>query len=510
VTSTAETGVGAAGAFDPQGVAGYVAGRTWQLVIGGELVDAASGRAYPTFDPSTRTLLAHVPDGDAADVERAFRAAAAAQEQWAETAPRQRARLLRDLAALIDGHALELAALDAVDLGSPLRSMLLDVERATDSLRMFADWSLQLTGEVVPASAEHLHYTRREPFGVVGRILPFNHPLMFAIGKAAAPLLAGNALIIKPAHQTPLSALRFGELAREVLPPGLVNVVSGQGPETGAALVTHPQIRRLAFIGSERTGRTIQSDAAAAAVKQVSLELGGKNAMLVFPDADLTAAARSAVTGMNLEASTGQSCGSTSRLLLHASIAGQVLPAVVDAFRALRVGPALDDATEVGPLVSEQQQDRVRTLVDDAVAAGAVLECGGTASAAASAGGGFYYPPTVLSGVDPGMRIASEEAFGPVLTVFTFETEAEAVALANSLDYGLTASVWTSDLNRAHRLAHDLEAGFVWINGSSQHFPGVPYGGVKASGIGREECLDELLSFTQVKSVNVMGALARR
>jgi 2-formylbenzoate dehydrogenase len=232
--------------------------------------------------------------------------------------------------------------------------------------------------------------------------------------------------------------------------------------------------------------------------------------MLVFPDADLAAAARSAVVGMNLEASTGQSCGSTSRLLLHASIADQVLPAVVDAFRALRVGPALDEATEVGPLVSEQQQDRVRTLVDDAVAAGAVVECGGTVSAAAAGGAGFYYPPTVLSGVDPGMRIASEEAFGPVLTVFTFETEAEAVALANSLDYGLTASVWTSDLNRAHRLAHDLEAGFVWINGSSQHFPGVPYGGVKASGIGREECLDELLSFTQVKSVNVMGALARR
>ncbi|MBB5790091.1 aldehyde dehydrogenase family protein [Jiangella mangrovi] len=509
MTSTTASGIGAA--FDAQGVAGYVAGRTWRLAIGGELVDAASGRTYPTFDPSTRTLLAHVPDGDAADVERAYRAAAAAQEQWAETAPRQRARLLRDLAALVDEHALELAALDAVDLGSPLRSMLLDVERATDSLRLFADWSLQLTGEVVPASAEHLHYTRREPFGVVGRILPFNHPLMFAAGKAAAPLLAGNALIIKPAHQTPLSALRFGELAQQVLPAGLVNVVSGQGPETGAALVTHPRIRRLAFIGSERTGRLVQAAAAAAAVKQVSLELGGKNAMLVFPDADLAAAARSAVTGMNLEASTGQSCGSTSRLLLHASIADQVLPAVVDAFQALRVGPALDEATEVGPLVSEQQQEKVRGLVDDAVAAGAVLECGGTtASAAAPTEAGFYYPPTVLSAVDPAMRIAREEAFGPVLTVFTFQTEAEAVALANDLDYGLTASVWTSDINRAHRLAHDLEAGFVWINGSSQHFPGVPYGGVKASGIGREECLDELLSFTQVKSVNVMGALARR
>lgn len=491
------------GPFDHDEVAAHVAAQDWRLSIGGRAVTASSGKTYEIVDPSTRRVLAEVPDGDATDIHRAYEAAASAQIGWAGTPPRERARLLRQLADLLDLHAYELALLDAADLGSPLRSMQLDAERATDALRMFADWALQLTGEVLPSSAEHLHYTRREPFGVVGRILPFNHPLMFAVSKSAAPLMAGNALIIKPAHQTPLSALRFGELAQEVLPAGLVNVVSGSGPATGAALAGHPKVRRLAFIGSERTGRTIQSTAAQVAVKSITLELGGKNAMIVFPDADLERAAHSAVMGMNLQASTGQSCGSTSRLLLHKDIAERVQREVVAQFKELRVGPALHRETDVGPLVSPEQQAQVHELVEDAVKAGATLECGG----ALGPDDGYFYMPTVLSNVTPAMRVAKEEVFGPVLSILTFSSEDEALALANSLDYGLTASVWTQDVNRSHRFAHRLEAGFIWINGSSQHFPGVPYGGFKASGLGREESLDELLSFTQVKAVNVMGIL---
>ncbi|TDD70314.1 aldehyde dehydrogenase family protein [Actinomadura darangshiensis] len=481
-----------------------ISAHPWRLLIGGDLVPAARGGRYTTHDPSTERPLAHVPDGDAEDVDRAYRAAAAAAPGWRATAPRARARTVRELARVLRANAEELARLDVHDLGSPYPMMLLDVERAADSLDLFADWALQLTGEVIPASAEHLHYTLREPYGVVARILPFNHPVMFAAGKIAAPLMAGNTVLVKPAHQTPLSALRTGELFADVLPPGVLNVVSGAGPATGAAISAHPGIRRIAFIGSESVGRAIQADAARAAVKHVTMELGGKNAMVVFPDADLEAAADGAVRGMNFTASTGQSCGSTSRLLVHRDIAADLTDRLRARMTALRVGHPLDPDTDVGPLVSADQYRKVLDHLDRARRDGATTLCGGTRPPGLDAG--HFIAPTLLTGVRPDMDAANQEIFGPVLSVLPFGTEDEAIRLANSVDYGLTASVWTNDLTCAHRLAVALEAGFVWVNGASQHFPGVPYGGVKASGLGREESLDELLGFTQTKAVTVFNA----
>ncbi len=477
-----------------------VTNRQWQIRIGGRSMDIDG--EYDVEDPSSGKHLTTAPECTPGEVDKVVRAAAKAQESWSEVPPRIRADKIRAFAAVLTEHREQLATLDAIDGGHPLAVMRKDVDHAVDLVKVMADYALSLGGETFPLSS-NLHFTVREPYGVVARVIPFNHPLFFAATKAAPALMAGNAVVVKTPDQTPLSGLLMAELAEEVFGPDLFAVVSGRGAVTGQALVRHPMIRRIGFTGATGTGRRIQRDAADAGVKHVTLELGGKNAMIVMPDADLALAAASAVNGMNFTATAGQSCGSTSRLLLHESVADEVLSEVVARVSAIKVGHPLVDDTDMGPVISEAQYRKSLDAVATAISEGAnVLTGGGRPSTVGSEG--WYVAPTVLAGVSGGDTVAQAEIFGPVLSVLTFTDEDDAVRVANGTEYGLTASIWTNDVRRAHRMANRLHAGYVWINGSSQHFWGLPFGGTKSSGVGREESVEEMLSYTETKAVTVV------
>ncbi|KPN45724.1 aldehyde dehydrogenase [Mycobacterium intracellulare subsp. chimaera] len=475
--------------------------RDWRVVVSGRQRSAA--RRYVTESPATEQPLAQVPDCAPEDVDHAVAATEAAQRAWARKPPRERARQLRAFAEALREHREELATIDALDGGFPITAMRLDVDAAVDYIEVMCDLALDLGGRTIPASGQHLHYTLQQPYGVVARIVPYNHPLFFAAAKIAAPLVAGNGVVLKAPEQAPLSALRIGEIAAEVLPSGLLVVLTGRGSESGRALVRHPRVRRIAVIGSEQTGRSIQHDAADTGVKDVTLELGGKNAMLVLADADPVRAAAGAVVGMNFTATMGQSCGSTSRLLVHRSLVDEVLENVRLLVERIRIGDPLADETEMGPLITRVHYERVLDAIDSAKRAGAEVVTGG-----GRPGGigdrGYFVAPTVLAAVSPDSAVARTEIFGPVLSVMTFDDVGEAVDVANRVEYGLTAAVWTENVGMAHSLASQLDAGYIWVNGSSRHFWGVPFGGFKNSGIGREDSLEELVSFSQTKAVNVL------
>jgi betaine-aldehyde dehydrogenase len=475
---------------------------TRPILIGGEFRTARSGETIDALNPATGEIIARFPRCGPDDVDDAVQAAQAAFESWRDTTPLERAQRALRLADLIAEHAEELALLDVTENGSPIREMRNDANIAIATLRYFAGVALELRGDTIPGEAGRLNYTLTQPFGVVGRIVPFNHPMMFAAGKTVAPLIAGNTVIIKPSEHTSTSTLRLAELFDEAFPPGVVNVVTGYGEEAGDALVTHPGVRRIAFTGAASIGRRIQQRAATHVVKTVSLELGGKNPIVVFPDADLDAAIDGALRGMAFTWQ-GQSCGSTSRLLVHRSLHDEFVQRLSARMDALRSGPPDDEATDTGAIVHRRQYEKVLSYLELGRNEGLRVVVGGGPPDDPALARGMFVRPTLFDDVPADSRLAQEEIFGPVLAAMPFDGYEQALEMANGVALGLTASVYTSDLATAHRFARDVEAGYVWVNDSQKHFPGAPYGGFKDSGVGREESIEELYSYAQLKNVNV-------
>ena len=477
---------------------------SYPLRIGDGLYDGTDGPTMPVTAPGTGERIAAVPVCGPEVVDAAITSAAAAQPEWAALGAGGRGRALRCFADALRADAERLARIDAVDSGNPLAAMRNDLAYAADSLDYFAGIARELHGKTLPASAGGLHMTLREPYGVVARTLPFNHPLMFTVYHAAAPLAAGNTVVIKAPDQAPVSPLEVAYTAAEVLPEGVLTVLTGDGATTGSAVVYHPGVRRIGFTGRRETGLMVMAAAAASGVlKHVTAELGGKNPLLVFPDADPAYVAEQAVAGMNFESSQGQSCGSTSRLLVHADLHGTLVEALEARLSRITVGDPLDSATTMGPLVSQAQLDLVSGYVAAGLEQGAQLVSGGGRPESAP-DGGYYLAPTLFDGVEPHHRIASEEIFGPVLSVLTWTDRDELLRLANASPLGLTANIITRRIDWALDAARSVEAGCVWINGRGQHFLETPFGGYKDSGIGSEGSMESLESYTRTKALHVL------
>ena len=470
-----------------------------RLFIGGEFVDALAGGTVDVRNPHDGSLLAEVAEARAADVARAVEAAQAAFPAWAATPAAQRGRLLGRLADAIEAHAEELARLESTDTGHPLKdTTLLDVPRTAATYRYFGGLADKFEGSVIPVDAGFLNYVTPEPVGVVGQIVPWNFPLMFTSWKLGPALAAGNTAVMKPSELVPLSSLRLCELMVEVgFPAGVVNMVPGYGHDAGARIAAHPGIAKVSFTGSTRTGRSIV-EASAGNLKRVQLELGGKGANVVFADAELEAAVNG--SAFAIFHNQGQACIAGSRLVLHEAIADEFLDGFLALARLLRVGDPLAPGTEMGPLTSPEHRDRVLAYVKVAEDEGGEVLTGGRAPDDPTLDQGCYVLPTVVR-ADPGARVCREEVFGPFVTVSTFGSDEEAVAVANSTDYGLGAGLWTQDVSRAHKLARAFRAGMVWVNCYKRVGPGSPFGGVGQSGYGREMGFEAMRGYTDPKSV---------
>ena len=472
--------------------------REYGLFIGGELVEPESGKFRELVEPATGAALARAAMAGEADVDRAVEAARSALAgDWGRTPGTERARLLHALADAIVANRAELAELEARNVGKAISSVKAEINQAVENFRFYGSAIASISGRSNPIGGSLLFYSLKEPVGVAGQIVPWNYPLTMTTWKLAPALAAGCAVVLKPDPQTPLTALRLAELAAEVgVPAGVVNVVQGDGPTTGAYLVRHPGVDKVAFTGSTRTGGEIMR-LASDPVKRVTLELGGKSPNIVFADADLGNAIPSSAWAIYYAA--GQSCEARSRLLVEKSLYDEVVSRMSEYASSIRVGDPLDADTQMGSLISNAHRDRVHGFVDRSTGEGAEVVAGG----AVPDGVGAFYPPTVVAAPSNDLEIVQEEVFGPVVAVTSFEDEADAIRLANDVRYGLMATVWTGDPARGHRLAARIKAGTIGINMPYTAFPGIPFGGYKQSGFGRELGLETLDLYLETKSVIV-------
>ena len=471
-----------------------------RMLIGAEWRDAASGKRFPTLNPATAEPILDIAEGDAPVIDLAVRAARAALDgAWGKMSASERGTLLWKLGDLLEKNRDEIARLETLDTGKPItESSRIDLPMTVDVFRYFAGAATKLEGSTIPVSGPFFNYTIREPIGVVGLIVPWNFPLLIAARKVAPALAAGNAVVLKPAEESPLTALRLGELALEAgFPPGAFNVVPGFGPTAGAALVAHPGVAGIAFTGETTTGQLIMQNASKS-LKKVSLELGGKSPNIVLEDADMEAAARGAMSAIFYN--KGEVCTAGSRLFVQKGAHEALLEKVIERSGKLLQGDPLDPKTRLGPQISQGQVDRIRRYVDVGKKEGAKLTLGGE-PAKVGDGRGYFWKPTIFEGVKNEMTIAREEIFGPVLAVLDFDSFDDAIAMANDSAYGLAAAIWTRDVKRAHQAARRLHAGTVWINTYNLYDAASPYGGVKSSGFGRESGMAGLDFYTQTKSV---------
>lgn len=473
-----------------------------ELFIGGEFVPSVSGKTFETVNPSTGEVITSVFEADKEDVDKAVDVAEKVfYNEWSKVPSNERGKLLWRLADLIEEHLEPLAQLESLDNGKPItHARTIDLPLVIDHFRYYAGWATKVHGEVIENSSgpEMLTYTRREPIGVVGQIIPWNFPMLMLSWKMGAALATGNVLVFKTAEQTPLTALYLADLINEAgFPPGVVNILSGFGETAGEAIVKHPRIRKIAFTGSTAVGKHIQRQAADN-LKRLSLELGGKSPNIIFSDADLTKAIPGSMVAIFFN--MGQACTAGSRLFIHKKIYDNVLADMSAAAKDMQVGMGLNETTDIGPLVSDEQFKRVNRFLEEGHAAGAETLIGGQPIDRS----GYYIPPTIFADVDREMSISREEIFGPVLAATPFEDEddlTDIIRRANDTEYGLAAGVWTTDLSKAHRVAHKIEAGTIWVNDYNALDAAVPFGGYKQSGYGREMGAQALDLYTQVKSV---------
>ena len=473
-----------------------------QLFINGDFVDARSGQTFATINPATEEKIADVASAGAEDVDAAAKAARAQMEpgsEWQKMKPRDRGKILWRVAEILSKNAEEIGKIETLDNGKPIfESQFVDTPAAAECLYYFAGWSGKVTGETIPIQDNAFTYTLREPIGVVGAIVPWNFPLMLAVWKIAPALACGNTVIVKPASNTSLSLLKFAEYAKEAgLPAGVLNVIPGKGSVVGNAMVDHPGIDAIAFTGSTEVGKQLMARAAKT-LKKVSLELGGKSPNIVFADADLDAASRGALNAIFY--GKGEVCAAGSRLLVEESAHDELMSKVCERASKMVAGDPLHPKTRLGAIVSKEQMDTVMSYIEAGKKEGAKLVCGGE-RADIGTGKGYFVKPTIFDDVDPQMKIAREEIFGPVLATIRFKDAEDAVAKGNATVYGLAAAVWTRDVSKAHRIARAIKAGTVWVNTYNLYDPALPFGGFKESGFGRDQGRDALEKYTQTKSV---------